>query len=244
MSNITRTISLENGARPLTIAIDAISGLAWIADEKGKLIMIDLANNYSSTLYIPSGVNNTLKSPTGLLLDNLDDNIFISQHEGQRVSVFNTITKAFQDYPPLDPKGLPFGMALDKYGNLWVAEHTINKIAVIDPQTGKSKQVSIPNQTPFVQWITSDSDGNIWIAEQRGHALGMITSKVSSVPPPSSIGQSLPSESEGISDFLNYNLTVAPAIVIGMVLVALMYVKNTVDYGIAERTVRKYQRTL
>jgi hypothetical protein len=29
-----------------------------------------------------------------------------------------------------------------------------------------------------------------------------------------------------------------------LVLVALMYVKNTVDYGIAERTVRKYQRTL
>ncbi len=36
MSNITRTISLENGARPLTIAIDAMSGLAWIADERGK----------------------------------------------------------------------------------------------------------------------------------------------------------------------------------------------------------------
>jgi copper transport protein len=244
MSNITRTISLENGARPLTIAIDAISGLAWIADERGKLVMVDPANNHSSALYAPSGVNNTLKSPTGLLLDNLGDNIFISQHEGQRVSVFNRITKAFQDYPLLDPKGLPFGMALDKYGNLWVAEHTINKIAVIDPQTGKSKEVNIPNQTPFVQWITSDSDGNIWIAEQRGHALGMITSKVSAVPPPSSITQPLPKESEGISNLLNYSLTIAPAIVIGLVLVALMYVKNTVDYGIAERTVRKYQRTL
>ena len=243
-NNITKTISLEKGARPITIAIDSLSGLAWIADERGKLVGIDPSHNYSATVYAPTGINNTLKSPTGLLLDSVGNNIFISQHEGQRVSVFNVITKSFQDYPPLDPNGLPFGMALDKYGNLWVAEHTINKIAVIDPQTGKSKEVKIPSQTPFVQWLTSDSDGNIWIAEQRGHALGIITSKVSATSLPSDISQSFPKESEGISSLLNYDFVVAPAIVVGLILVALMYVKNVVDYRIAERTVRKYQRIL
>ena len=205
---------------------------------------IDPSHNYSATVYAPTGINNTLKSPTGLLLDSVGNNIFISQHEGQKVSVFNVITKSFQDYPLLDPNGLPFGMALDKYGNLWVAEHTINKIAVIDPQTGKSKEVKIPSQTPFVQWLTSDSDGNIWIAEQRGHALGIITSKVSATSLPSDISQSFPKESEGISSLLNYDFVVAPAIVVGLILVALMYVKNVVDYRIAERTVRKYQRIL
>ncbi len=72
----------------------------------------------------------------------------------------------------------------------------------------------------------------------------MITSKVSTAPLPSSMRQSFPKENEGISNLLNYNLIVAPAILIGSVLVALMYVKNMVDYRIAERTVRKYQRTL
>ena len=243
-NNITKTINLEKGARPITIAIDSLSGLAWIADERGKLVGIDPSHNYSATVYAPTGVNNTLKSPTGLLLDSVGNNIFISQHEGQKVSAFNVITKSFQDYPLLDPNGLPFGMALDKYGNLWVAEHTINKIAVIDLQTGISKEVKIPSQTPFVQWLTSDSDGNIWIAEQRGHALGIITSKVSATSLPSEISQSFPKESEGISSLLNYDFVVAPAIVVGLILVALMYVKNVVDYRIAERTVRKYQRIL
>ena len=90
--------------------------------------------------------------------------IYISQHDGYTVSVFSPLLKTFKDFPPLDPNGLPFGMTMDSYHNLWVAEHTINKIAVIDPRTGANKEVTIPNQSPFVQWITADSKGNIWLA--------------------------------------------------------------------------------
>jgi copper transport protein len=66
-------------------------------------------------------------------------------------------------------------MAFDGYGNLWVAEHTINKIAVIDLRTNTSKEINIPTQSPFVQWLTSDSKGNVWLAEQQGNSLGVIT---------------------------------------------------------------------
>lgn len=240
-NSITKEINLEKGSRPLSIVINPVYGLAWLSDETGKLVMIDPLNNYTSTVYMPTGFNSTLKSPTALLLDNIGDNIFISQHEGQRVSVFNTALKTFQDYPPLDPKGLPFGMAFDKYGNVWVAEHTINKIAVIDPQASKTKEVVIPNQAPFVQWITSDSEGNIWLAEQRGHALGLITSKISTSKLPSSPPQYLSKQNEAAASLLNYNLVVAPAIVIGLVLVAFMYVKSVVDCTVAERILRKYK---
>jgi len=70
---------------------------------------------------------------------------------------------------------------MDKYGNLWVAEHTINKIAVIDPNTGQHKEVDIPAPSPFVQWITSDSKDNIWLAEQRGNAWWLIRQKGSKI---------------------------------------------------------------
>jgi copper transport protein len=240
-STIAKILSLDEGTRPLTIAIDSISGLAWIADEIGKLIMVDPINNYSSTIYMPAGVNDTLKSPTALLLDNTGDTIFISQHEGHKVSSFNRITKLFQDYPTLDPNGLPFGLAPDKYGNIWVAEHTINKIAVIDPQTGKSKEVKIPNQTPFVQWPTTDSEGNIWFAEQRGHALGMVTTKANAAPLPPAAPQAPPEQNEGISTLITYNLVVAPAIVVALILVAFVYVKNVVDCRVAERILKNYK---
>src|SRR5687767_2262993 len=55
------------------------------------------------------------------------------------------------------------------------AEHTINKIAVIDPRTGDHRELDLPAANPFVQWITSDSNGNIWLAEQRGNALASVT---------------------------------------------------------------------
>ncbi len=239
-NNFTKDIQLEKGARPLTILIDPFEGTGWVADERGKITMIDSTNNYSLTNYEPSGMNSTLKSPTALLLDKRSNNILISQHEGQKVSVFNLITRTFHDYPQLDPEGLPFGMAMDKYGNVWVAQHTINKISVIDPETGNSKEVNIPNKTPFVQWLTSDADGNIWFAEQRGNALGMISSNLHATPINSVISQSFSTEDMEKNSWFNYNLVVAPAIIAGLVLVALMYVKSIIDYRIAEKNIKKY----
>ena len=242
VNSITKIIELEKGSRPLAIAINPSSAVAWVSDERGKLIKIDPAKDYNSTVFVPTAPNSTLKSPTALLLDDVNNKVYISQHEGQRVSVFDTILETFQDYPPLNPEGLPFGMAFDKYGNIWVAEHTINKIGVIDPQTGTTKEVTIPNPSPFVQWITTDSDGNIWIAEQRGHSLGLVTSQVSgqpSIAPPKTPASTSPSQSESNS-LLNYNF-IAVAIVIGLVLVAFVYVKNVIDCKVAERTLRKYE---
>ena len=170
-------------ATPLTIIIDQ-SGQIWITESGiGKLADIDPTKNYKVSEYAPvGGANNTLKSPTALLADPTTGNIYISEHDGHAVSVFNPILKTFNQYPPLNPNGLPFGMALDNNRNLWVTEHTINKIAVIDPRTGENREINIPQQSPFVQWVASDSQGNVWLAEQRGNSLGVITD--SPIKPP------------------------------------------------------------
>jgi len=159
-------------ATPLAIIIDQ-SGQIWIAESgTGKLANIDPTKNYKVSEYAPIGENNTLKSPTVLLADPTTGNIYISEHDGHAVSVFNRILKTFNQYPPLNPNGLPFGMALDNNHNPWVVEHIINKIAVIDPRTGENREINIPP----VQWMTSDSQGNVWLAEERGNSLAVITS--------------------------------------------------------------------
>jgi len=53
-----------------------------------------------------------------------------------------------------NPEALPFGIAMDNYGYLWVAEHASNKIAVIDPETGLSREIEIPRSNPYVQFLT------------------------------------------------------------------------------------------
>jgi copper transport protein len=226
-------------ARPIAIAIDALSGLIWITDDGGKLAMINPQKNYEITEFSPQGMNNTLKSPTALLIDDITEMIYISQHEGTKVSSFNELTHIFSNFQPLDPKGLPFGMTLDKYRNLWVSEHTINKIAVIDPMTGASREVELPTQSPFVQWLTSDSEGNVWFAAQRGNALGVIKS----TPSPAISEVATPTENDKQQTLpempLSYSQIVGPMVAIGIIAIGLMYVKSTVDMASSVHLLKK-----
>jgi len=205
--------------------------------EAGKLAKIDPANNYSITEYSPSG-NQSLQSPTALLIDKLTGEIYISQHDGHKVTSFDPLTRTFTDLPIINESGLPFGMAFDKYGNLWVAEHTINKIAVIDAQKLKIREVTLENSAPFVQWLTSDSSGNIWFAEQRGNSLGMIESSAGPVTAQltqesSSVTNERTSTNVQLS--LSYQNFIAPAILVVIVLSAFMYVRSIhqLKYNIA-----------
>jgi len=236
-------------AQPLGIIADQ-SGQIWVAEGIGKLANIDPTKNNKISEYAPTGQNDTLKSPTALLADPTTGNIYISEHDGHVVSVFNPLLKTFKEYPPLDPNGLPFGMAIDGYGNLWVAEHTINKVAAINPTTGEVKEVSIPAQSPFVQWLTSDSKGNIWLAEQRGNALAVISSTAKLAPSSSSQsqasnnnnGNNKNSSSPGIPKLgFSYADIVGPSLAGGIIISALFYSKSIMDLKNSMRYVMRRQ---
>jgi copper transport protein len=236
-------------ATPLGLIADQ-SGQIWVAESgTGKLANIDPTNNNKVTEFVPTGgINNTLKSPTALLADPNSGQIYISEHDGHTVSVFNSILRTFSKNPPLNPSGLPFGMALDNYRNLWVAEHVINKIAVIDPSTGQHSEVNIPQQSPFVQWITSDSQGNIWMAEQRAASLGRIT--IIAKPSLSSLAGSQTGNSPAANSNngnkislptlgFSYAEVVGPSVAAGIVVSALFYAKTIIDLKRSEQLIRK-----
>lgn len=230
-------------ATTLGITIDDLTGQIWVAEDVGKIANIDPTNNFKVTEYSPTGKNNMLKSPTGLLVDPITGNIYISEHDGHAVSLFNPLLKTFKRFPSLNKNGLPFGMALDSYGNLWTAEHIINKVAVIDPVTGLDKEVNIPTASPFVQWITSDSKGNIWLAEQRGNSLAMLSSIMNPSPQnPTTTQQQQQSgnvnrnnsQPNGITNGipklgLSYADVVGPSVAAGIVVSALFYAKSIMD---------------
>jgi copper transport protein len=236
-NNFTAFYLPSANATSLGITADNESGQIWIAEDIGKLAKIDPTMNYKIVEYSPKGKDNSLKDPTGLFIDPVTGDIYISEHEGHSVAVFDPILKKFDKrYTDLDPNGLPFGMAMDKYGNLWVAEHTINKIAVIDPRTGDHREIELPAATPFVQWITSDSNGNIWLAEQRGNALASVTSN-------ENLSQSTPEATEASSEAsnsvyegitipfgLSYADIIGPSIAFGIVISTLFYTKSIVDF--------------
>jgi len=175
VNNFT-SINLGNGSQPLGITVDKSSGDVWIAEGLGKIVSVD-PTNYKINEYAPTENNVTLATPTGIISDSVTGNIYISEHDGYAVSVFNPLLKTFKKYI-LDSHGLPLGMVFDNYHDLWVAQHTLDKIAVVDPRTGQFREFDVPSSHSFVQWITTDSRGDIIMAEQRASALGIITISV------------------------------------------------------------------
>ncbi|MPZ08067.1 MAG: hypothetical protein GEU26_16900 [Nitrososphaeraceae archaeon] len=271
LENFTNSLSLPTpNSSPLGITIDSSNAQIWIAEGIGKIANIDPASNLTISEYAPAaessgGVgsvggggteNDTLISPTALLIDPYTGSIYISEHDGHVVSVFNPVFKTFSDFPPIAEDALPFGMTLDKDRNLWVAEHVTNRLTVIDPSTSKQKEVTIPSSSPFVQYLTTDNEGRVWFAAQRGNAIGFITPSVNPLKSTSSQGLSSPPSSSssfgpqgpggitteatstpaGIEQTLltplfnfGYEYLLGPLIAVGVVASAAFYVNSVVS---------------
>ena len=277
LQNFTNSLSLPTpNSSPLGIAIDSSNGQLWIAEGIGKIANIDPASNLTINEYAPPAEssggggslgggteNDTLISPTALLIDPYTGSIYISEHDGHVVSVFNTVFKTFSDFPPISEDALPFGMTLDKDRNLWVAEHVTNRLTVIDPSTSKEKEVTIPSSSPFVQYLTTDNEGRVWFAAQRGNAIGYITPSVNPLKSTSSQGLSSPSSSFGPQGQVGimteasstpagieqtpltplfsygYEYLLSPLIAIGVVASAAFYVNSVVSLKTSIRRVNE-----
>jgi copper transport protein len=160
---------------PIAITTDR-SGYIWIVEAVGKILRLD-PTSLKMIEYSPQD-NVTLKLPISIKYDQAAGDFYISEHGEDAVFAFSPNNDTFKRFPlHPDPDALPFGMALDGRGNLFVAEHTINKIAVLDTSTGQSTEVNIPSSDPLTQWLTSDAKGNIWFAEPGGGALGVISER-------------------------------------------------------------------
>jgi copper transport protein len=166
-----------------------------------------------------------------LLIDPRTGIIYISEHDGRVVSAFNPVFGTFNDFQSFEEDVLPFGMTLDGETNLWVAEHVTNRIAVVDPSTGKIKEVTLPSASPFVQYLTTDNEGRIWFAAQRGNALGYITSSVNPMQSPSSASQAPTSAGQEVEINqagldMSYEYLVSPIIAAGVTICAAFYVNS------------------
>jgi copper transport protein len=176
----TFRIPTEN-SRPLGIIYDENNDYIWFAESIGKIGRLDIKSEtiteYPNASKLSTVENDILAEPTFLLLDPQTSNIYISDHEKNSIFLFNTLTSDFKEYKLTDINGLAFGMALDTYNNLWIAQHVSDTLAILDPETGETINIDIPTSSSFVQYLVTDSKKDVWFAEQRGNALGKVTAK-------------------------------------------------------------------
>ena len=226
-------------ARPAGITSDRLGNI-WFAEAgTNSIAKIDPATG-NITEYRSKNPLQTLDEPTAVFADPDSFDIYIAEHGGHTITVYNSLLGTFRDYPSINEAGLPFGMAMDSYGNLWFAQHEIDKIGVIDPRTGQGTEANIPITGSFVQWITSDNEGRIWFAAQRGSALGSVTITANPASPGTinDEGQQqqlllLNGSSGPISPIQQLGFSFAdiagPVMAAGIVVSALAYAKSATD---------------
>jgi copper transport protein len=224
-------------ARPAGITSDRLGNI-WFAEAGADSIAkIDPATG-NITEYKPKNPLQTLDEPTAVFADSDSFDIYIAEHSGHTITVYNSLLGTFREYPSINEAGLPFGMAMDSYGNLWFAQHEIDKIGVIDPRTGEGTEANLPITGSFVQWLTSDNEGRIWFAAQRGSALGSVSTTAN--PATSQIVNDegkqqllLNGTSGPITPIPQLGFSFAdvagPVMAAGIVISALAYVKSAID---------------
>jgi virginiamycin B lyase len=75
-------------------------------------------------------------------------------------------------YPtPVSDAGL-MQPAVDAQGNIWVGEMSQNKLARLDPRTGKITEWAPPNGKYNIMATAIDAAGNVWFTEQVGNYIG------------------------------------------------------------------------
>jgi copper transport protein len=220
---------------PVGIAADR-DGNIWLALAAGSIAEIDPATG-KITEHAPKLQRNELDEPTAVFPDPEGSAIYISEHGGHSVTAYSPLLGTFREYPVVNEAGLPFGMAMDTYGNLWFAEHEVDRLGVIDPRTGASTEVKIPITGSFIQWLTSDDKGRIWFAAQRGGALGSVT--ITAKPAASGQvddggGQQQQGGGDGTTNSIpqlgfSFSDVAGPAIAVGITISALAYTKSATD---------------
>ena len=131
-----------------------------------------------------------------------------------------------------------------------LAEHVVNKISSHGSENRSTQRSNIPARSPFVQWLTSDSSGNIWFAEQRGNSLGVIKpslnplqSSTNLAGSPSSTPSSSQSNNKNNSNSVlpqlgfSYADVVGPTVALGIIFSAVIYAGSVISLRQSENVV-------
>ena len=144
----------ERDSFPFALSIDSDGNIWYTATGTGKFGKIDpqegKLTQYSKEI--------PLEGPEYFLFDKNGD-VWIAEHTGTAITKFNPVLETFESISVLDKEALPFGMTFDRYGNIWFAQHVVDSIGVYDPENNDLKEIPIPTEGSFIQFVTSDKNG-------------------------------------------------------------------------------------
>ena len=219
---------------PFGIAADPGRGAVWFAQQgPGTIGRLDTETGEIDEIAPERG---RLMTPETLTVAP-DGSLWISEHqEGGAVTRYDPLLGRFERVPAPDPAAFPNSAALDRYGNVWFAMHTVDKLGVHDPLSGETASVPVPSAGSWVQFMTADGDGNVWFVEQGTAKLG----KLSVGYAPAAAGGAGGEEPPAVADEgpgPTYSEVAGPLMAAGIVAASLMAVRGVRDRREADEIV-------
>lgn len=158
--------------RPMGLDIDADGNLYVVDGGKHSVLVFDRDRRPLRVFGSPA----ELTAPVYVKVDAPRDRVYVSDSRANRVVVYNRAgVKQGEIGPLLDSKDnalfSPQGMAIDKDGNLFIAEVLGTRISVVDAQ-GKYLRSFGERGDALYQFeapkdLAFDSEGNLWVVDNR-----------------------------------------------------------------------------
>ena len=162
-----------------------------------------------------------LQVPETITFDENGD-LWISEHrDGGGLAKFNPVLERFTRVQSPDPEAFPNSAVQDRYGNIWFAMHTVDKLGVYDPVRGDMLEIPIPTDESWVQFTASDYDGSVWFVEQQPYKLGMI--RLTEMPSSARIVE------DAFAPAQSYAEVAGPLMAAGIIAASLFFVKSARD---------------
>jgi virginiamycin B lyase len=144
------------GHRPHGILVDR-SGIVWTTGNgNGTIGRLDPATGKITEYKTPSGRG----GPHTLVITDDQRTIWFTLQSGNKVASLDIATGKITEYPT---SGGPYGLALDKSGNVWFCRIDDNKLGVLDPRTGATGELAMGSRSQ-PRRIATAPDGTLWVA--------------------------------------------------------------------------------
>lgn len=160
-----------SNSAPNAIAIDA-NGTVWFTlENRSALAELNPSTGKIREFPLPTHVSGT--TSWGMVVDNSRGLVWFTEDSTNSIWSFNIATHKFTQYALRSANAFPFGIALDKQGDVWFTEFFVNKIGEITP-SGHLTEIPIPLQGYLEPSaiIVDPTSGKVWFTLPGVNSIG------------------------------------------------------------------------
>jgi virginiamycin B lyase len=144
--------NLPEGAHPHGLLVDKEGKVWYTGNGNGTIGKLDPLTGKVTEHHTPSG-----GSPHTLVIDDTGT-IWFTNQSGS-VGRLDRMSGKITEYKM---SGGPYGVALDKQGNVWVCRMNADKMGIVEPKTGKISELYMgPGSRP--RRVAAAPDGTLWV---------------------------------------------------------------------------------